>query len=175
MQLGLTIPLMRFLQISALPYGDNLYARKFCWDLHRITLQGCACLLAVHCETRYTFTLFDLTFADWDDLKTVFLQGLQASLARAGFSEGAICRYLDGAGEAVFTKTHGRGAVAFLNRAWEDVIKTDYAVNPSKQEQPLLDCAVNAIPCRCAGMEGTAAPLERMRACLLAYSNLRQH
>jgi hypothetical protein len=65
MQLGLTIPLQRHLKLKNLSYGEPL-DRQYCWDLHVITLQGRPSLLAVHCATRYTFTLFDVTMFQWE-------------------------------------------------------------------------------------------------------------
>ena len=56
MQLGLTIPLQRHLNIKKLSNGVPL-DRQDCWDLHVITLRGRSCLLCVHCQSRYTFVL----------------------------------------------------------------------------------------------------------------------
>ena len=38
-ELGLTIPLQRYLHIKALPYSQEP-DRRFCWDLHVILLRG---------------------------------------------------------------------------------------------------------------------------------------
>ena len=61
---------------------------------------------------------------------------------------------------------HGRREVAFLNRAWEDVLELDLCLDTSRQAQPLLDHAVNTRPSRCAGFEGLGTGLERMAAVL---------
>lgn len=169
MQLGLTIPLQRYLRIKTLEYGKPL-DRRYCWDLHGITLQGRRSLLAVHCETRYTFVLFDPSPADWSDLTGAFLLGLRQSLLAAGISQERIKAHLDCAGLPEMTKTHGRREVAFLNRAWEDVMALDYAVNEAEMFQPLLDCVVNRIPCRCAGKtkveKELKLPIDRIRELL---------
>ena len=52
--------------------------------------------------------------------------------------------------------------MAFLNRAWEDVLALDLCLDMSGQAQPLLDHAVNARPSRCVGFEGVAPAVERM-------------
>lgn len=78
MQLGLTIPLMKYLKINKLPYGEELHPR-FCWDLHCIRLHNHSCLLAVHCETRYMFVLYGMSRAQWNRLPEVFLEGLITS------------------------------------------------------------------------------------------------
>lgn len=151
-ELGPTIPLQRHLHIKALPYSQEPDCR-FCWDLHIIPLRGRPSLLAVHCHTRYTFVLYDLNRLEWERLPDVFLDGLRLSLSVAGFpAEEA--KKLRGSELPLFTRTHGRWEVAFLNRAWEDVMAAELALDNSSQSQPLLDQLVNAKPSRCAGMEG---------------------
>ena len=162
MQLGLTIPLQKQLKIKNLSYGEPL-DRRFCWDLHGITLHGRSCLLAVHCSSRYTFTLFDLGFADWSDLCDTFLRGMRESFLAAGITESAIRCYLEQADAIACTKTHGRREVAFLNRAWDDVAALDYTVDQSTRHQPLLDRAVNDLLRRCAGYGGLGTAAERLR------------
>ena len=64
----------------------------------------------------------------------------------------------------MLTRTHGRREVAFLNRAWEDVLTLDLCLDTASQAQPLLDHAVNTRPSRCAGFEGLGTGLARMAA-----------
>ena len=159
-ELGLTIPLQRHLHIKALPYGQEP-DRRFCWDLHNITLRGRPSLLAVHCHSRYTFVLYDLSRLDWERLPDVFRAGLERSLSAAGFPAEA-ADLLRGDCQPLFTKTHGRREVAFLNRAWDDVMAAELALDESVQSQPLLDQIVNAKPSRCAGFEGLGSASERL-------------
>ena len=70
--------------------------------------------------------------------------------------------YLRQAGRAEITRTHGRREVAFLNRAWEDVLALDLCLDTSSQTQPLLDHAVNTRPSRCVGFAGFGTGLERV-------------
>ena len=151
-ELGLTIPLQRHLHIKALPYSQES-DRRFCWDLHIIPLRGRPSLLAVHCHTRYTFVLYDLSHPEWERLPDVFLDGLRLSLSATGFPEETTEK-LCGSKPPLFTRTHGRREVAFLNRAWEDVMAAEPALDESSQSQPLLDQLVNAKLSRRAGMEG---------------------
>lgn len=132
MQLGLTIPLQRHLKIKELVYGQPL-ERRSCWDLHVLTLHGCSCLLAVHCSSRYTFTQFDLTAADWGDLMGTFERGLWESLLATGYPKTQVEYYLQQAGIPECTKTHGRREVAFLNRAWDDVVSMDYTISTAQK------------------------------------------
>ena len=159
-ELGLTIPLQRHLHIKALPYSQEPDCR-FCWDLHIIPLRGRPSLLAVHCHTRYTFVLYDLNRLEWERLPDVFLNGLCRSLSVIGFPAEAT-KDLCGSELPLFTRTHGRREVAFLNRAWEDVITAELALDESSQSQPLLEQIVNAKPSRCAGAEGLGMAAERL-------------
>jgi len=161
MELGLTFPLQRFLNVNTPPRGTE-GDRRFCWDLHVIGLRGRKCLLAVHCHSRYTFLLYDVTPLQWADVPGLFRRGMTDSLSAAGFSRAQIGRYLRQGGAAAVTRTHGRREVAFLNRAWEDVLALDLCLDTARQAQPLLDHAVNTRPSRCAGFEGLGLGLERM-------------
>ena len=163
MELGLTFPLQRFLKRKPPAYGAQP-DRRFCWDLHVIDLRGRRCLLAVHCHSRYTFVRYDVAPLQWADLPGLFRNGLLDSLTAAGFSQAQAEAYLRQAGDVVLTRTHGRREVAFLNRAWEDVLALDLCLDPSSQGQPLLDHAVNTRSSRCAGFEGLGTGLERITA-----------
>lgn len=165
MELGLTIPLQRHLKLAPPPYGTEP-DRRFCWDLHVISLRGRKSLLAVHCHSRYAFVLFDLPAPAWMDLPHTFLDGLNRSLSAAGISEDDIDGYLLNGGDCRLTRTHGRREVAFLNRAWVDVMALDYCLDETAREQPLLDHAVNAHHSRCAGLAGLAPAAERISECL---------
>ena len=167
-ELGLTIPLQRHLSFKALPYGQEP-DRRFCWDLHVITLRGCSSLLAVHCHSRYTFVLYDLSRLEWNRLPDIFRGGLERSLSAAGFPNGS-ANLLCGSVQPLFTKTHGRREVAFLNRAWDDVMAAELALDENSQGQHLLDQIVNAKPSRCVGFEGLSMASERLAAMLRELS-----
>lgn len=136
-ELGLTIPLQRHLHIKALPYNQEP-GRRFCWDLHVIPLRGRPSLLAVHCHSRYTFVLYDLCPLDWARLPEVFREGLECSLSSAGLPAEAANLLCDEC-QPLLSKTHGRREVAFLNRAWDDVMAAELALDESTQSQPFLD------------------------------------
>ena len=161
MELGLTFPLQRFLKVKTPEYGTEP-DRRFCWDLHVIDLRGHKSLLAVHCHSRYTFVRYDVSPFQWVDIPGLFREGLLDSLTAAGFSNEQAADYLRQAGTIEITRTHGRREVAFLNRAWEDVLALDLCLDTSNQTQPLLDHAVNTRPSRCVGHEGLGLGLERM-------------
>ncbi len=165
MELGLTFPLQRFLKRKPPEYGVEP-DRRFCWDLHVISLRGRKSFLAVHCSSRYTFVRYDVPSAQWADLPGLFRAGLEESLAAAGFPPERAEAYLRRAGAVGCTRTHGRREVAFLNRAWEDVLAADLCLDPDRQAQPLLDHAVNTRLSRCAGFAGPGTGLERIASAL---------
>lgn len=156
MELGLTFPLQRFLKIKPPPYGTEP-DRRFCWDLHVIDLRGRKCLLAVHCQSRYTFVRCDVAPIQWADLPGLFRVGLLESLDAAGFAWAQAEAYLRQSGGMEITRTHGRREVAFLNRAWEDVLELDLCLDTGRHAQPLLDHAVNTRPSRCGSGNGFGA------------------
>ena len=161
MELGLTFPLQRFLGIKTPAWGTEP-DRRFCWDLHVIRLRGRGCLLAVHCHSRYTFVRYDVSPFQWADIPGLFREGLLTSLAAAGFPRQQGEGYLQRARAFAITRTHGRREVAFLNRAWEDVLALDWCLDTASQAQPLLDHAVNTRPSRCVGFEGLGKALDRI-------------
>ena len=165
MELGLTFPLQRFLGIKTPAWGTEP-DRRFCWDLHVIRLRGRGCLLAVHCRSRYAFVRYDVPPLQWADIPGLFREGLRDSLTASGFSEDQIRGYLRRAEDIHITCTHGRREVAYLNRAWEDVLALDLCLDTTGQPQPLLDHAVNTRPSRCAGFDGLGLALERMAVTL---------
>ena len=134
MELGLTFPLQRFLHQKPPPYGSEI-GRYFCWDLHVIQLRGRNCLLAVQCHSRYAFVRFDVPGLLWADLPGLFRAGLTDNLTAAGFGPAKIEAYLQTAGEVRLTRTHGRREVAFLNRAWEDVLALDTCLDASGRKR----------------------------------------
>ena len=152
MQLGLTFPLQRKLKLKFVPYGAPT-ERLFAWDLHCITLRGQDSLLMVHCASRYTVVACGLSAFHWDDIAAFAAEQIRSGLLDAGLSEKVVDRYIQKAGAMELTRTHGRREVAFLNRAWEDVLALDYTVTTDTLRQPLLEQAVNRLPCRCAEFE----------------------
>lgn len=170
MELGLTFPLQRFLKRQPPSYGTEP-DRRYCWDLHRISLRGRNCLLAVHCHSRYTFVRYDVGLSLWSDLPGLFREGVTESLHAAGYPPAQVEAYLQKAGDISVTRTHGRREVAFLNRAWDDVVALDTCLAPAASLQPLLEHAVNTRPSRCAGFAELGTAWERMAATLVCDRN----
>ena len=111
-------------------------------------------LLLVHCESRYTAVRFDLSPMDWGNIGALVQEEIRLGLLEARIPEALVRDYLNEAGAVQLTRTHGRREVAFLNRAWEDVLSADLLVDQSSHCQPILNHTVNDRLCRCAGEDG---------------------
>jgi len=168
MQFGLTWPLQRLLKVSV-PYGEPI-DRGLCWDAHCITLHGHSSLLLVHCASRYTCVRYDLSAMDWSHLEELVWEEIEQGLLDAGIPEELVTAYLQEAGEIQLTRTHGRREVAFLNRAWEDVLSADLLVDQSSHRQPILNHVVNDRLCRCAGEDS----MDTAHAHLMRYFQERE-
>ena len=97
---------------------------------------------------------YDLSPVNWKRLDEIVCEEIRLGLLDAGIPEEQAASYLQKAGEVQLTRTHGRREVAFLNRAWEDVLSADLLIDENSHRQPILNHAVNDRPCRCAGEDG---------------------
>ena len=102
-----------------------------------------------------------------DNCREGFIQGL----LDAGLAPERVEAYCSAAGAPILTRTHGRREVAFLNRAWDDVMAADLLVDRSEQRQPLLNSAVNSRPCRCAGFASTDTPQAFLERCFSEHQD----
>lgn len=161
MQLGITIPLERFLNMKKPPYGENP-DNLFCWELHVILLQGQPTLIGVNCGTRFSFVRGGLCREDGDSLCSVALAEIRETLREAGISEGHIRTYMNRAGEPEITKTHGRSQVAYLNRAVDLLMWNDVAFDSVNTRQPVLSDILNRTPTKCTGQKEPEQPVSRL-------------
>lgn len=161
MQLGITIPLERFLKIEKPPYGqalDNL----FCWELHVILLQGQPSLIGVNCGTCFSFVRAGFSSQDGKQLSSLVVGEIEESLREAGISDGYIGKYMKKAREPQLTKTHGRSQVAYLNKAVELLMWNDVAFDSLGKRQSLLNDILNRTPTKCTGCKEPEPPVCRL-------------
>lgn len=125
------------------------------------------CLLAVHCHSRYAFVRWDVPPLQREDIPASSAQAWPTASPPPASPRPGWRAIWKRPGPACLTRTHGRREVAFLNRAWEDVLALDLCLDTERQAQPLLDRAVNTCSSRCAGFEGLGTGLERISASLL--------
>ena len=164
MELGLTWPLQRFLKEK--PFLGMQQPDPFCWDLHRIILRGRDCLLLVHSLTRFTCLRYDVTWLEWENLFDIVREEIALGFAEAGIPEQVQAAYFQAAGALSFTRTHGRRPVAYLNRAWEDVLKAEPLLIPEPGHQGLLCRMVNGMTTRAAAYSVPGHPIVFLQDCL---------
>ena len=118
MQLGLTIPLQKFLKTPKLAYGEPTDL-SFCWELHKVLGLGRSTLIAVNASNRYALVFAGMKAASWKRLEEIITKGITHALTLEGYTPHQIETYLAAAGKPEFTKTHGRKPVAGLKRVAE--------------------------------------------------------
>lgn len=161
MQLGITIPLERFLKMKRPPYGENP-DNLFCWELHVILLQGQPCLIGVNCGTRFSFVRSGFCREDGEVLCSLVNKEIEESFREAGISEGHIRRYMKQSGTPELTKTHGRSQVAYLNKAVDLLMWNDVAFDSIHARQTLLNDILNRTPTKCTGQKEPEPPVSRL-------------
>ena len=87
MQLGITIPLQKFLKWKPPVYGEpeNLF---FCWDLHVIRFHGENTLMAVNASNAFTVILWKMEWADWENLEQRTLEAIRKGLLAVRRGDG---------------------------------------------------------------------------------------
>lgn len=93
----------------------------FCWSVHLITVKRRKTLVAVNDSNRYGFVLHGLKAKDFTHIDELLIQGIRYCLRDEKIKSEIIARYLEAAGELVFSKTRGAKYVARLNKACERV------------------------------------------------------
>ena len=124
MELGITIPLQKFLGLKRPEYGvcpDPF----FCWDVHRVKLgSGRVVMLTVNASNRFA-AVMRMTAASWKHWERECVGSIAGSLTVSGFSERIIRGYFDMAGaeedRLLVTRTHGRSSVGCLNRVVDEI------------------------------------------------------
>jgi hypothetical protein len=161
MQLGVTIPLQKFLKMSKPPYGEpvDLF---FCWEIHKVLGLGRSTLIAVNASSRYAVVLIDMKAASWKHIPELVTDGIKQALTCDGYTHSQIETYLAVAGEMEFTKTHGRKPVAGLNRAVDMLYWIEKPLDECQLFQPIISASLNKDLCHAAGFEGGGygCPLE---------------
>ena len=159
MQLGLTIPLQRFLKVHQPPYG-TLCDLFYCWDLHRIILQSKETLVAVNANNRFAIVMCGMDFSAWKDYNALFMDGLRQGMLLEGFKQTEIEEYFKKADDIEITKTHGRRSVSGLNQMDNYLWSIPVKVKADELFQAVHCHEVNRERCKMAGYEGDNIPVE---------------
>lgn len=157
MELGITIPLQRFLSHNKPSYGIQTDL-KLCWDLHVVKPKGNPSLFAVHCSSRFAFIMYNPSPAEWNNLTGLFCLGLNEAFKNLGLSKKDTDIYLKAAGNPVITKTHGRRPIAFLNKAVDNFYALPADLDGGTMFQHHICDYINGSACRAAGRQITGTP-----------------
>lgn len=157
MELGITIPLQKFLKRHAPLYGTQ-QELFFCWDLHVIRFHGKDTLVAVNANNCFTSVMWDMRAEDWNVLEACAGKAIRSGLLSAGYTVEQVNRYFETAGSARITKTHGRKPVAGLNRMIEFLQFAPAAPATGGMYQALQCSFINSNCCRAAGFNTPGAP-----------------
>lgn len=170
MEIGITIPLQKFLRWKQPPYGDapNLL---LCWDAHRAEIDGRAFLVLVNSANRFAAIRL-MGGVDGRSLGDAAAEAVRLAMAEARLPERLVQAYFEAAGPIAFVKTHGRKPVSGLNRVVDD-IRSAVAreTDPDARFQRRLTALANATPGRCAAHAGRAAARTAMREDLEALAS----
>lgn len=99
------------------------------WHANMLTLNRKKVIVLVNDLNRYVVVLYGLKARDLQKLDEYVINAIRRTLKEEGIKEEIIKRYLDSAGEIVFTKTKNRTTVARLNKACENVQYFDHMIN----------------------------------------------
>lgn len=170
MEIGITIPLQRFLRWKQPPYGDAPDL-LLCWDAHRAEIGGRAFLVLVNSANRFAAIRL-MGGVDGRSLKAAATEAIRLAMAEASLPERLVQAYFEAAGPLAFTKTHGRKPVSGLNRVVDD-IRSAVAreTDPDARFQRRLTALANGTPGRCAAHAGRAAARTAMREDLEALAD----
>lgn len=157
MQIGITIPLQKFLKVPSPPYGppENLF---YCWEAHVILFQGKKTLITVNASSRFAVVLWGMNAVDWSVYPELLKEGTALGFSGEGYTDAQVRAYFEKAGELCITKTHGRRPVAGLNRAVERLFGLTADVNKTRKYQALHSRFVNEERCSAAGFPDKGCP-----------------
>ena len=168
MEVGITIPLQKFLRWRQPPYGEDprLF---FCWDAHRAEVNGRKLLIVANSANRFA-GIRRMTGADWKRLDAIALETIDAAMECAGVSVHMRRAYFDRAGALAFTKTHGRKPVGCLNRIVDDIwFCVPQLLDTETMFQPALTSFANRTLVHCATRTDYVVPsdafMEDLREC----------
>lgn len=89
MQLGITIPLHKYLNLPKQSYGEpeDLF---FCWEIHRLLYHGRNMMIAVNANNRFGVALADITVCDWKRLPELVEEAVEEGIYDEGYSRERI-------------------------------------------------------------------------------------
>ncbi|MDW7650374.1 MAG: plasmid pRiA4b ORF-3 family protein [Bacillota bacterium] len=115
----------------------------FCWSANLITVNRRKTVVVVNDSSRFGFVLHGLKAKDFKNFHELVLEGIKTCLREEKIKEEIIEKYIQSAGEPVYTKTRGRSYVARLNKACELAGYFDDVFNPEVLYQKRVSDKMN--------------------------------
>lgn len=159
MQIGITIPLQKFLKYKKPPYGKPMDL-FFCWEVHVINYQGKSTLIAVNANNRFICIMSPMGQVDWMELPLRVEQAIEQGMQAEGYSKERIDAYFNLAGWSEITKTHGRKPVAGLNKAIDYLFLLPDEMDEMCMYQEKHCHTINRDTCSPAGFEIYGRPVD---------------
>lgn len=171
MELGITIPLQKFLGLKR-PEQGVCPDPFLCWDVHRVKLgSGHVVMVATNASNRFA-AITRMTAATWKHWEQECVVAIKDALAVSGFSERDAYAYLDMAGadegQLQVTRTHGRKSVGCLNRMVDDIWFDEIDRQVSLQID-MCDHANNVLLCHCPTRKDYVVPAKAFAEDLCAH------
>lgn len=150
MELGYTWKLGRYLKNNNLDYGieKELF---FCWDLHRILLHNIETLVIINSNNRFTCVVSNMKPSLWNNIEDCFFMAIKEGLLLEGYNNIQVDKYISLSKELSFTRTHGKRAVAFLNKAIDDMYNMPLKIDNKNLLQKDYMLEINNRKCKSAG------------------------
>ncbi len=163
MQLGLTIPLQKYLRLRISPCMQP-QELAYCWDLHLVHRDGKEGLIMINASSRFEIYLHDMRQSDWQRLPELAREHIARAFIAEELPRSWVKRYLLAAGPPELTGTHGRRAVGALNHVVEMLMYCTVSSNERRLEQPEIDWLLNETPGCAAGFSEPGRPRAFLRA-----------
>lgn len=163
MQLGITIPLRKYLKMKKMPYGapGDLF---FCWELHWLRVTGKDTLLVVNASNSITAVMWNMIPWDWERISKVSLDAIMRTFLNEGYSGKQFEAYLELAGNKIeLTQTHGRRPVAALNRRVKLFYHVPVTVDVKRRFQPFHTNYLNNISGTGGGFTTLGKPTDLLK------------
>lgn len=151
----MTEAVRKMASLSALPAAQE-GKLLFCWDFARVDFGQRKLLVASNAATRL-FAITRMAAADWRHIDEIAIRLVEDAVGSVGLDAG---RYLELAGEACLTKTHGGRALGCMNDLSRmlDPARIDMGEKLRWQEMKLFNCRLIS---KCASHESYGVPAER--------------
>lgn len=156
MQVGITNPLRQFIGHSPYrPWAEEIDP-LFCWDAHRVTVDGRVMLVVCNAANRFA-GVTAMSGAHWNYLPAKVEELVGDAMRCAGFSSAAVEAYLRRAGAVELGRTHGRRAVAYMNKMI-DTLKWCECDHDGQLQDFLMHVVNDEDFCRCATRDEYGLP-----------------